>query len=120
MEAHLVGGPMANMPRILNAGPIMLDLFHRDANVRGQWLRLFPREFAVLWRLAETPFAPVSRRQLLSEVWRVEYEPNSNRVAVAVARIRAKLAPFGLADLVVTDRAAGSYFLATQMTLASA
>ena len=39
------------MKRYRDAGPVVLDLFHRDGRIERQWLGLHPREFALLWRL---------------------------------------------------------------------
>lgn len=89
----------------MEAGPLRLDLFHRDAAFDGRWLALHPREFALLWRLAETPGQTVSQRTLLADVWRLSFEPGSNRVAVHIARLRRKLAIVGLEQLIVTDGA---------------
>ncbi|GAB5349196.1 crotonase/enoyl-CoA hydratase family protein [Alteriqipengyuania sp. 357] len=89
--------------RSIEAGPLRLDLFHRDAAVEGRWLALHPREFALLWRLAETPGRTVSQRTLLFDVWRLTFEPGTNRIAVHVARLRRKLAPMGLDGLIATD-----------------
>jgi DNA-binding response OmpR family regulator len=81
-----------SMPRKRKAGPVTLDLFYRDGRVDGSWLGLHPREFALLWRLAETPYSPVSRRQLLADVWRMDHLPETNSLEVHVSRLRAKLA----------------------------
>ncbi|ALE15642.1 Two-component response regulator [Altererythrobacter epoxidivorans] len=90
------------MPRFREVGDVTLDLMHRDGRVEDRWLGLHPREFQLLWRLLESPGEPVSRRQLLSEVWRIDYEPNTNSVAVHVARVRSKLAVYGLSDILLT------------------
>lgn len=90
------------IPRFRMAGDLVLDLFHRDARVADSWLGLHPREFELLWRLAEEPGRPLSRRRLLADVWRIDFEPETNSVAVHVARVRAKLAPFGLAEMLAT------------------
>ena len=89
----------------MEAGPLRLDLVHRDAHVRDRWLALHPREFALLWRLAETPDATVSQRALLQDVWRLPFEPGTNRVAVHVARLRRKLETVGLSAMIATDGA---------------
>ncbi|MEL7690562.1 crotonase/enoyl-CoA hydratase family protein [Citromicrobium bathyomarinum] len=89
----------------MEAGPLRLDLFHRDAHFEGRWLALHPREFALLWRLAETPGATVSQSALLRDVWRCPFEPGTNRVAVHIARLRRKLEPLGLAAMIATDGA---------------
>ena len=89
----------------MEAGPLRLDLFHRDAAYQGRWLSLHPREFALLWRLAETPGRTVSQQALLADVWRLTIEPGTNRVAVHVARLRRKLAAVGLEAMIATDGA---------------
>lgn len=80
------------MPRKRKAGPVTLDIFYRDGRIDGRWLGLHPREFALLWRLAETPYTRVSRRQLLVDVWRMDHMPETNSLEVHVSRLRAKLA----------------------------
>lgn len=90
------------LPRWRDLGPLTLDLFHRDARKGSTWLHLHPREFGVLWRLADTPGEPVTRRQLLEDVWRMAHVPPTNSVEVHVSRLRAKLAAAGCAELVET------------------
>lgn len=80
------------IPRQQRIGPVALDLFYRDAQVDGRWIGLHPREFALLWRLAETPHRPVSKAELLRDVWRLNHEPETNSLEVHVSRLRAKLA----------------------------
>lgn len=99
------------MPRFRTAGPVRLDLFHRDGSVAGRWLGLHPREFALLWRLAELPGTRITRTQLLADVWRLQHEPETNRVEVHVSRLRGKLAIAGLQAMVATDPG-GGYHLA--------
>ena len=86
-----------------------LDLLHRDGRVDDCWLGLHPREFALIWRLAQEPGQRVSKRQLLADVWRITFEPETNSVAVHVARVRAKLQPFGLDRLLATHPNGGYY-----------
>jgi DNA-binding winged helix-turn-helix (wHTH) protein len=98
------------IPRFREAGDVTLDLFHRDGRVEDRWLGLHPREFELLWRLAEQPGERLTRRQLLADVWRITFDPETNSVAVHVARVRAKLEPFGLARMLATHPD-GGYFL---------
>ncbi len=99
---NLVPDEDALIPRFREAGDITLDLFHRDGRVADRWLGLHPREFGLLWRLSEQPGVPMSRRQLLADVWRITIEPETNSVAVHVARVRAKLQAFDLQAILVT------------------
>lgn len=98
------------IPRFREAGDVTLDLFHRDGRVEDRWLALHPREFELLWRLAEQPGERLTRQQLLADVWRINFDPETNSLAVHVARVRAKLEPFGLARMLATHPD-GGYFL---------
>ncbi len=107
--SHALGCGEEMLPRFIEIGDVTLDLFHRDARVEANWLGLFPREFELLWCLAQYPGQRLTRRQLLAQVWRIEFEPHTNSVAVHVARVRAKLGLFGLAEILVTDPKGGYY-----------
>jgi hypothetical protein len=101
------------VPRQRRHGRLELDLLLRDGLVEGRRLGLHPREFGVLWRLAQAPGKPVSPQELLAEVWRVNFRPETNSLAVHICRLRAKLASVGLGGIVGTTLA-GSYTLATE------
>ncbi len=98
------------LPRIREIGGLRLDLFARDGFAQGRALGLHPREFALIWRLAESPGIAVPKKQLVRDVWRMAYVPDTNSLAVHVFRLRAKLELAGLLGLVQTA-AAGGYFL---------
>lgn len=95
-------GLTKSIPQQRRAGPLVLDLFHRDARLKDRWIGLHPREFALLWRLAETPHRRVGRKELLQDVWRLRHEPETNSLEVHVSRLRAKLAVSHLGWLVHT------------------
>ncbi|WP_379545576.1 winged helix-turn-helix domain-containing protein [Qipengyuania sp. DSG2-2] len=97
----------AFLPREFRIGPLVLDLFHRDARAPSGWLALHPREFELLWRLGEARGSTVSRKTLLRDVWRLEHVPETNSLEVHVYRLRAKLGDHGHAGLVVTDDQGG-------------
>lgn len=101
----------AMLPREMTVGPLRLDLFARDAFADRRPLGLHPREFALLWRLAEARGQPVSIEDLLREVWRLSFRPETNSLAVHVSRLRAKLRHFGCAYLLETAPG-GAYRLA--------
>ncbi len=90
------------LPRWRAAGPLLLDLFHRDGRLGRRWLGLHPREFSLLWRLAARPGERVTRRQLLQDVWRLDHDPETNSLEVHVSRLRGKLARLGCLSLVET------------------
>ena len=99
------------LPRVRNLGRLRLDLFARDGFVGKRPLGLHPREFALIWRLAEAQGTAVAKKALVRDVWRMAHVPDTNSLAVHVFRLRAKLAVAGLAELVCTAPS-GAYFLA--------
>jgi len=101
----------SSLPRYRRHGRLTIDLLARDAFVAGRPLGLHPREFALLWRLADTPGQAVTSRELLSDVWRLSFRPETNSLAVHVSRLRAKLRIAGIDGLVETV-ADGAYQLA--------
>jgi DNA-binding winged helix-turn-helix (wHTH) protein len=112
-RAARVAGRADALPRTLQIGALRLDLLARDGFVDGRPLGIHPREFALLWRLAETPGVAVGKPALVHEVWGRRHVPDTNSVAVHVSRLRSKLALAGLAGLVQTALS-GGYLFAVQ------
>jgi two-component system, OmpR family, response regulator len=97
------------LPRTRQIGQLRLDLFARDGFVGGRPLGLHPREFALVWRLADSPGVAVSKKALVRDVWRMAHVPDTNSLAVHVFRLRAKLIVAGLEGLIKTALAGGYY-----------
>lgn len=92
----------AALPRYRQLGPLRLDLLARDGMLAGRALVLHPREFALLWRLADEPGEAVGAAVLLRDVWHLSFRPETNSLAVHVSRLRAKLRLAGLDGLIET------------------
>ena len=75
---------------------------------------LHPREFLLLWRLADDPGRAVAASQLRGDVWRLAFRPETNSLAVHVSRLRAKLRIAGLDGLIQT-LPGGAYRLAGEL-----
>ena len=97
------------LPRYRHVGPLSLDLLAREAFTDDQPLGLHPREFGLLWRLADTPGKPVSKESLIRDVWRMGFVPETNSLAVHVSRLRGKLNLAGLEGLLATASTGGYY-----------
>jgi hypothetical protein len=83
-------------------------LDERDRSVDlggGARVQLSPLEFGVLNTLAAHPAAPVSRADLLREVWGTSYDGGSNTVDVVIRSLRRKLG--AVADRIETVRGVG-------------
>lgn len=109
-----LGDRAGALPRLRHLGPVVLDLLHRDARSGDRWLALHPREFALLWRLADAAGGRVTREALLADVWRLGHVPQTNSLEVHVSRLRSKLALARAAWLVETDPR-GGYRLARDL-----
>lgn len=83
-------GPSANS-RILRIGDLHIDSTTRLVSRGGHQVELTAREFDVLSVLARNPGRPVTRAELLAEVWQEGYPGSPNIVDVYVGYLRKKL-----------------------------
>ena len=102
VRAARVADRLGRIARRRRCGPLVLDLVRRDGMVGDRPLRLNPREFALLWRLMDSPGVAVSKAALLRDVWHLRFQPETNSLAVHASRMRAKLALAGLEGIVQT------------------
>ncbi|HEY0596798.1 response regulator transcription factor [Sphingopyxis sp.] len=75
----------------LGEGELRIDLIDRRVERAGRLIRLPLREFDLLANLARVPDRPLSRGALLKAVWRLDFDPGTNRVEVHMSRLRAKV-----------------------------
>jgi DNA-binding response OmpR family regulator len=80
-------GPAA----VLQVRGLELDLKTRRISVDGTWHDLSGREFALGEEFLRHPDQVLSREQLLSRVWGLDFDPGSNVVEVYVRYLRAKI-----------------------------
>jgi DNA-binding response OmpR family regulator len=73
---------------------------------------LSPLEFGVMKLLIEREGDPVSREQLLAEVWNIHYDGSSNVVDTVIRALRKKLGE--RADSIESVRGVGYRYLAGQ------
>ncbi len=85
-----------------------LDERDRSVDLGGTRIQLSPLEFGVLNTLAAHPAAPVSRADLLRDVWGTSYDGGSNTVDVVIRSLRRKLGP--VSDRIETVRGVGYRF----------
>ena len=76
---------------VLQVGGLELDLLTRRISVDGTWHDLSAREFALAEEFIRHPDQVLSREQLLSRVWGLDFDPGSNVVEVYVRYLRAKI-----------------------------
>lgn len=95
--------PTESIPLVVAAGDVTLDMLTRRATVMGREIELSAREFALAEQFLRHPGQVMSREQLLSRVWGLDFDPGSNVVDVYVRYLRGK---FG-AERISTVRGAG-------------
>lgn len=59
--------------------------------IRGERVDLTPREFNLLWALADHPGRVMTHESLLDEVWGPAHRPDLDYLCVAVRALRRKL-----------------------------
>ena len=78
-------------PGVLRVGGIRVDLLRREVTVGGRTVSLSAREFSLLKVFADHPGKVLSRQQLLSMAWGMDFDPQTNLVDVYVGYLRRKL-----------------------------
>ena len=106
-RVRALGRRGAEEPTRLRSGELELDLLRRHAVAAGVRLDLTQIEFALLATLLRAGGDPVSRRDLLREVWNLSFDPGTNVVDVHVNRLRRKLEDAGFSSVVRTVRGQG-------------
>ena len=92
----------------LKAGPLTVDPVAHRAVLSGREVPLSARELALLSAFVRHAGQVLSRAQLLSMVWDLDFDPGSNVVEVYVANLRRKLG----AEWIDTVRGLGYRFVA--------
>ena len=111
--------PLVDVPTVLHAGDLEMDLLKRTVTRAGKELDLQPREFQLLEYLLRNAERVVTRTMLLEAVWDFHFDPKTNIVETHISRLRSKLAQWGGPELIHTVRGAG-YALRAPGAVASA
>jgi two-component system, OmpR family, response regulator len=111
--AELVARVLAVMRRaghqqeVLQYGDVVFNRLTRETTVDGRRVRLTPKEQTFMEQLLMNAGNPVSREDLLQNVWRINFDPGSNLMDAHVARLRGKLKNANARVAIVTYRTAG-------------
>jgi two-component system, OmpR family, response regulator RegX3 len=94
VRAHLRRAGMsadAAPVEFLRGGPVELDLARHEARVRGEEIRLTPKEFELLEVFLERKGRLLTRDFLITEVWGPNYFGDTKTLDVHVKRLRQKM-----------------------------
>ncbi len=75
----------------LQVADLILDLPRRRALRQGQKINLTSKEFALLELLVKHQGEVLTRSQIASQVWDINFDSDTNVIDVAIRRLRAKL-----------------------------
>jgi two-component system copper resistance phosphate regulon response regulator CusR len=100
---------------LISLGDLEIDVTRRKVRRAGRRIELTPREFALLQLLARLHGEVLSRTQIASYVWDMNFDSDTNVVEVAIRRLRAKIDDDFDVKLIQTVRGVG-YVINTQET----
>lgn len=98
---------LARDPELLRAGDLVLNKSQNRVGRGEREIELTPKEFRLLWLLAERDGAIVGREELLEALWDDQEFVDDNTLTVNVARVRRRLEELGLTDAIETKRGQG-------------
>lgn len=91
----------------LRVGDLELDIVTRRATRGNEVLNLSPQEFVLLEYLCRHVGRVVTRSMLMTEVWGMRFQPDTNVVDVHIYRLRGKIDTEGREPLIKTLRGIG-------------
>jgi len=92
---------------VISSGPLSVDLVAHRAVLDGKEVHLSARELSLLATFMRHMGNVLSREQLLSQVWDIDFDPGSNVVDVHISALRRKIG----ASFIETVRGLGYRFV---------
>jgi len=90
---------------------LTVDIAERKVLVKGERVRLTPREFRLLVLLAENAGRVITHKQILEKVWGWEYSDDIDYVRIYISHLRQKVEPDpSNPKYIVTESGVGYYF----------
>jgi two-component system KDP operon response regulator KdpE len=77
----------------VNSPDLQIDFESRKVLVRGQPVRLTPKEFGLMRQLVANAGKPISHRSLLQAVWGPDYGEETEYLRVFINQLRKKIEP---------------------------
>lgn len=105
---HAEQAGLATESRVLEFGPLKIDLEHRQVTLEGREIHLTPIEYKLLVLLGHNAGKVLTHRQILKEVWGPAFVGQPHYVRVRMAELRKKIEPEpGHPRLLVTEPGVG-------------
>jgi DNA-binding response OmpR family regulator len=79
------------VPETISIEPLRIDQRTREVHVHNQLVDVTSKEFELLYTLAANPETVVSRKELMANVWGINWASTSRTIDTHVSSLRAKL-----------------------------
>ncbi|MFC1939147.1 winged helix-turn-helix domain-containing protein [Chloroflexota bacterium] len=90
---------------------LAVDIAERKVMVKGERVKLTPREFRLFALLIENAGRVLTHKQLLEKVWGWEYTDDLDYVRIYIWHLRKKIEPdFSRPRYIMTEAGVGYYF----------
>lgn len=76
---------------LIHSGPFILNTLYENLYKQGELIELTPTEYMILYFLMDNSSRPISRDQLLNQIWGEHYSGETKVVDVNIRRIRQKI-----------------------------
>ncbi|MFJ7423506.1 response regulator transcription factor [Streptomyces uncialis] len=96
--------PGQTVAQTISLGPLHLDGRTRGVRLHDRTVEVTGKEFDLLFTLAASPTAAVSRKDLMSRVWGINWAQSSRTLDTHVSSLRGKL---GAGGWIITVRGVG-------------
>jgi two-component system KDP operon response regulator KdpE len=99
--------------QIVRAGPLTIDLAHRDVSIGGKQVVLSPKEYRLLQVLAQHAGNVVTHQHLLKEVWGIAHAEDAHYLRIFVRKLRKKIEKDPTQPRILTTELGVGYRLST-------
>lgn len=78
-------------PKNTSIADLVVNHAKKQVSRQGQLIKLTPREYEIINMLIEANGNPISKKQMLQNVWGTSFEANSNTIEVFINMLRNKI-----------------------------
>lgn len=99
---------------VFRSGPLAVDLVRREVSMRGQPVKLSPKEYDLLRLLVQHAGKVVTQRQILQQIWGPAHVEDTQYLRVYIGQLREKLEDDATRPALIATEAGVGYRLLEQ------
>jgi two-component system KDP operon response regulator KdpE len=92
---------------VFRSGALSVDLVRREVTLRGEPVKLSPKEYDLLRLLVQHAGKVVTQRQILNEIWGPAHVEDTQYLRVYIGQLRQKIDEPDKPSLIVTEAGVG-------------